>query len=105
MASHILIRPVVTEKSELTAKKGHYVFVVERKANKIEIARAIEAMFNVSVKAVNTLVVPGKAKSRSTKTGMIRGIKPAYKKAYITVADGESINIYSGAGNEENAAE
>lgn len=103
MASHILIRPLVTEKSEMTSKKGHYAFVVERKANKIEIAKAIEAMFNVSVKAVNTLVVPGKAKSRSTKTSMIRGMKPAYKKAYITVADGEVIDIYRGAGNEDAA--
>lgn len=101
MATNILIRPVVTEKSEMTAKKGHYVFVVARKANKIEIAKAVEAMFNVSVKSVNTLVIPGKAKSRSTKTGMIRGIRPAYKKAYVTVADGETINIYGEADSED----
>jgi large subunit ribosomal protein L23 len=100
MATNILVRPVVTEKSELTAKKGQYVFVVDRKSNKLEIAKAVEAMFNVSVVSVNTLVIPGKAKSRSTKTGMIRGIRPAYKKAYVTVAQGETINIYGDAANE-----
>jgi large subunit ribosomal protein L23 len=101
MAKNILIRPVVTEKSEKTSKKGVYVFVVDRGSNKLEIAKAVEAMFSVSVVDVNTIIIPGKMKSRSTKTSVVRGIRPAYKKAYVTLAEGEVINIYG----EEEVAE
>ncbi len=89
-----MVRPVVTEKSDTAAKKGQYVFVVERNSNKIEIQKAIEEMFNVSVTRVNTAVMPGKAKSRSTRTGVLKGIKPGYKKAYVTLTDGETIDIF-----------
>ncbi|MFM2269863.1 MAG: ribosomal protein [Bacteroidota bacterium] len=101
--SGILVRPVVTEKSEQSSKKGTYVFVVDRKSNKLEIAKAVEEMFSVSVTDVNTIVIPGKAKSRSTKTGTVRGIRPAYKKAYITLAAGEVINLYGEEGTTDEA--
>ena len=79
-----------------------YTFVVDRKANKIEVAKAVEAMFNVSVSAVNTAVIPGKVKSRSTRSGVVKGMKPAYKKAFVTLQDGETIDLFGGAdGGEE----
>ncbi|MFM8449284.1 MAG: 50S ribosomal protein L23 [Haliscomenobacter sp.] len=93
----VLIKPLITEKSEkLSEKLNKYCFMVHKKANKIEIKNAIEAMFNVSVESVNTLIVPAKTKSRNTKSGILRGRKPSYKKAYITLAEGEEIDFYAG---------
>lgn len=95
MARNILIRPVITEKSDKGIQKnGVYTFIVERKSNKVEIAKAVEAMFNVSVADVNTAVLPGKAKVRNTRTGMVRGIKPARKKAFVKLQEGETIDIF-----------
>jgi large subunit ribosomal protein L23 len=97
MAKQILIKPVITEKStRLSDKRGTYVFVVNREVNKIEIKNAVESMFNVSVSGVNTAVIPGKPKSRSTKTAVLRGQKSAYKKAYVTLKPGETIDIFGG---------
>jgi large subunit ribosomal protein L23 len=94
-ASDVLIRPVLTEKANsLSEKKGRYTFAVSRKANKLEIKKAVEDFYGVSVADVNTIVVPGKAKSRYTKTGVISGRKPAYKKAIVTLDEGESIDIF-----------
>jgi large subunit ribosomal protein L23 len=93
----VLIKPLITEKSEkLSAKLNKYCFMVHKKANKIEIKNAVEAMFSVAVESVNTLIVPAKTKSRNTKSGILRGRKPAYKKAYVTLAAGEEIDFYSG---------
>jgi large subunit ribosomal protein L23 len=95
MAKQILIKPVITEKSTLLAdKRSTYAFVVNREANKIEIRTAVEDMFNVTVDSVNTAVMPGKPKSRSTKTAVVRGTKSAYKKAYVTLTAGETIDIF-----------
>jgi large subunit ribosomal protein L23 len=102
MARDILIRPIITEKSDKAMNKQVYTFVVDRKANKIEVAKAVETMFNVSVSAVNTAVVPGKTKSRSTRSGVVKGMKPAYKKAFVTLQEGEKIDLFGGAdGGEE----
>lgn len=91
----VLIRPVLTEKANnLSEKSGRYTFVVARQANKLEIKAAVESFYGVDVAKVNTLVVPGKTKSRYTKTGTLSGRKPAYKKAIVTVAEGESIDIF-----------
>ena len=68
---------------------------MDKRANKIEIKNAVEEMFSVSVDSVNTVVVPGKAKSRNTKSGVLKGRKPSYKKAYVKVAEGEEIDFYS----------
>lgn len=92
----VLVKPIVTEKSnKLTDKARTYAFRVNRKANKLEIKKAVQDFYGVNVIDVNTVVVPGKAKSRFTKAGFISGVKPAYKKAYVTVAEGEAIDLYA----------
>ncbi|MCG2614946.1 50S ribosomal protein L23 [Terrimonas sp. NA20] len=94
--SEVLIKPILTEKANAQQESlRRYAFKVARKANKLEIKKAIEGFYNVNVVTVNTAVVPGKNKSRFTKAGVINGRKPAYKKAYVTVAEGESIDLYS----------
>ncbi|MFN4284721.1 MAG: 50S ribosomal protein L23 [Lacibacter sp.] len=93
--SEILIKPIVSEKSNrLSEERNTYAFRVSRKANKLEIKQAVEAFYNVKVEDVHTMVVPRKAKNRMTKAGYIQGSKPAYKKAYVTVAEGETIDFY-----------
>lgn len=92
----VLIKPIITEKlTALGEKLNRYGFVVGRSANKIEIKTAVELMYGVSVKAVNTMVVPGKTRSRNTKRGVVRGMKSPYKKAVVTLNDGETIDFYS----------
>jgi large subunit ribosomal protein L23 len=94
MAKTILVKPIITEKaSKLTDKRNTYLFVVNRKVNKIEIKTAVEQQYNVTVDSVNTAIMPGKPKSRSTKTAVVRGTKSAYKKAYVTLTPGEVIDI------------
>ena len=91
----VLIKPVLTEKVNKQIEKSRtYTFIVDRKANKLEIKKAIESFYGVTVTDVNTLVMPGKAKSRFTKSGFITGRKPSKKKAVVTVAEGEEINLY-----------
>jgi large subunit ribosomal protein L23 len=94
--SDVLIKPILTEKANAqTEKLRRYAFKVSRKANKLEIKKAVEGFYGVTVIDVNTTVVPGKTKVRSTKAGMVQGQKPAYKKALVTVAEGESIDLYA----------
>lgn len=94
--SEVLIKPILTEKANGQQEKlRRYAFKVSKKANKLEIKKAVESFYGVSVTTVNTCVVPGKNKSRFTKSGVVSGRKPAYKKAFVTVADGESIDLYS----------
>src|SRR5579864_1592927 len=94
--SEILVKPILTEKANGQQEKlSRYAFKVARKANKLEIKNAIEAFYGVTVVEVNTLVVPGKNKTRYTKAGFIKGVKPAYKKALVTVAEGETIDLYA----------
>jgi large subunit ribosomal protein L23 len=91
----VLIKPVLTEKVNRQMEKNRaYTFIVDRKANKLEIKKAVEEFYGVTVADVNTSVVPGKAKSRFTKSGFITGRKPSKKKAVVTVAEGEEINLY-----------
>lgn len=95
MAKTILIKPVITEKAtKLADKRNTYVFVVGRDVNKIEVKNAVEKMYNVTVDRVNTAIIPGKPKSRSTKTTIVRGTKSAYKKAFVTLPQGETIDIF-----------
>ena len=95
-AVEILIRPVVSEKmTTLGEKLQRYAFVVDKKANKLEIKAAVEEMYGVSVEEVNTMIIPAKARRRNTKAGVINGRKPGYKKAMITLAKGEEIDFYS----------
>ena len=94
--SEILVKPILSEKANAQQEKlRRYAFRVSRKANKLEIKKAIESFYGVTVVNVNTAVVPGKYKSRNTKAGVISGRKPGYKKAFVTVAEGENIDLYS----------
>ena len=94
--SEILIKPILTEKANAQQEKlRRYAFKVNRKANKLEIKKAIEGFYGVTVIDVNTAVIPGKSKTRFTKAGYIKGQKPAYKKALVTVSEGESIDLYA----------
>ncbi|MCZ2100594.1 MAG: 50S ribosomal protein L23 [Chitinophagales bacterium] len=95
MANNIIIKPIVSEKSEgLTSKLNRYTFVVDKKANKLEIKKAVEAMFGTTVVDVNTVIAPSKQKVRNTKSGIVRGRVSAFKKAYVTLAEGEELDIY-----------
>jgi large subunit ribosomal protein L23 len=92
----IIIKPIVTEKmSKQGDSLNRYGFKVQKDANKIEIKQAVEAMYNVTVDSVNTIIVAAKKKSRFTKSGVIKGSTSAYKKAIVTVKDGETIDFYS----------
>ncbi|MGN6165433.1 MAG: 50S ribosomal protein L23 [Flavisolibacter sp.] len=94
--SEVLIKPILTEKANSQQESlRRFAFKVARKANKLEIKKAIEEFYGVNVVDVNTAVVPGKNKTRYTKKGFTKGQKPAYKKAMVTVAEGESIDLYS----------
>ncbi len=92
----IIIKPIVTEKlTKLGEKLNRFGFKVLKDANKIEIKKAIEEMYNVTVTDVNTSIVGAKKKSRYTKSGMINGKTSAYKKAVVTLKEGEQIDFYS----------
>lgn len=94
--SEVLVKPVLSEKANAQQDKlRRYAFRVNRKANKLEIKKAIEEFYGVTVVDVNTSVLPAKTKTRSTKAGYIQGRKPGYKKAMVTVAEGETIDLYS----------
>jgi large subunit ribosomal protein L23 len=94
--SEVLVKPIVTEKSnKLTDRSKTYAFRVDRKANKLEVKKAVQEFYGVNVVEVNTVVVPAKSKSKFTKAGFISGRKPAYKKAYVKIAEGETIDLYS----------
>ncbi len=94
--AEVLVIPILTEKANNQQEKlRRYAFKVNRKANKLEIKKAVEDFYGVGVVDVNTVVVPGKNKTKFTKAGFIKGVKPSYKKAYITVAEGDSIDLYA----------
>jgi large subunit ribosomal protein L23 len=87
---------MVTEKmTSLTEKLNRVGFIVDKKANKVEIKKAIEDFYNVKVVDVNTISYAGKTKSRFTKAGFIKGRTNAFKKAIVTLAEGENIDFYS----------
>jgi len=92
----ILIKPIVTEKMlPLAESLNRYGFIVEKKANKIEIKKAVEELYNVEVESVNTINYSGKNKSRYTKAGVVTGKTKAFKKAVVTLMKGEKIDFYS----------
>lgn len=94
--SDVLIKPVISEKvNKATEKFNRFYFIVDKKANKLEIKKAVEDFYGVTVAEVNTAVMPGKNKTRFTKAGFISGRKPSYKKAVITLAAGETIDLYA----------
>lgn len=91
----ILIKPLITEKADTLAEgKSQYTFIVNKESNKIEIRKAVEQLYTVNVDAVNTMIIPGKRKSRNTKKGVLHGRKASYKKAVVTLAKGETIDFF-----------
>jgi large subunit ribosomal protein L23 len=96
MATEILIRPLVTEKlTALGEKLNRYGFVVDKRANKLEVKKAVQELYGVTVTDVNTIRYAGKVKTRFTKAGVITGQKNSIKKAIVTLAEGEKIDFYS----------
>ncbi len=92
----ILKKPIVTEKmTGLGEKLNRYGFIVDKRANKLQIKKAVEEIYDVRVDAVNTITYGGKVKSKFTKTGVISGKTNSFKKAIITLADGDNIDFYS----------
>ncbi|MBM3419594.1 MAG: 50S ribosomal protein L23 [Bacteroidetes bacterium] len=92
----ILIKPIVTEKMTGQGDKfNRYGFIVARKANKLQIRKAVEDLYGVKVEDVNTMIVAGKRKSRFTKSGVLTGTQATVKKAIITLAEGNTIDFYS----------
>ncbi len=92
----VLIKPLVTEKmTRLGEKLNRFGFVVNKDATKLQIKQAVESLYNVKVVAVNTILYSGKRKSRYTKAGIIQGQTNAYKKAIITLGEGDTIDFYS----------
>lgn len=92
----VLKKPLITEKSTRQSEKlGQYSFIVEKTATKPEIKVAIEKMYDVKVTSVSTSVYAGKAKSRFTKRGQFNGRKPSFKKAIITVKEGQTIDFFA----------
>jgi len=93
---NVLIKPVITEKMTGISEKLHqYGFIVDKNANKIQIKKAVEEMYGVNVTAVNTIRYAGKSKSRYTKKGFVQGREDAFKKAIITISEGQTIDFYS----------
>ena len=92
----IIIKPIITEKMTAQAEEmNRYGFIVDRSADKIQIRTAVESLYGVKVSSVNTMRYGGKTKSRYTKTGFVQGKTNAYKKAIITLKEGEVIDFYS----------
>jgi large subunit ribosomal protein L23 len=92
----VIVKPLVTEKmNRETEKLNRFGFIVRPESNKIEIKKAVEEMYNVTVLSVNTVRYSGKTKNRWTRAGLIKGRTDAYKKAIVTLKDGDTIDFYS----------
>ena len=91
-----IIKPLVTEKmTNITEKQpNRYGFVVRPEANKLQIKKEVEGLYNVTVVDVNTARYAGKRSARYTKAGLVKGQKSAFKKAIVTVKDGDTIDFY-----------
>jgi large subunit ribosomal protein L23 len=92
----ILIKPVITEKATMDSEvNNRYTFEVNKTSNKVEIKKAVEAAYGVSVEKVRTINVRPNRKSRYTKSGVITGKTNAIKKAIVQVAEGDTIDFYN----------
>ena len=95
-ANDILIKPIITEKmTDQGDDYNKYGFIVDKKANKIQIRNAVEEMYGVTVDSVNTTIYRGKERSRYTRAGIIKGRENSFKKAIVTLVEGDSIDFYS----------
>lgn len=92
----VLKKPLITEKyNDIAEKLSQYAFVVDKKATKEDIKEAVEKVYEVKVDRVRTMVYQGKTKTRYTKKGFMEGRKAGYKKAIVTLKDGDVIDFYS----------
>lgn len=92
----VLIKPIITEKlTQAGEKMNRFGFIVEPRANKLQIKQAVEKMYGVSVESVNTMNYIGKVRSRFTRQGMQTGIANRAKKAVVTLRKGDTIDFYS----------
>jgi large subunit ribosomal protein L23 len=92
----VIIKPIVTEKMTKAGEVfNRFGFIVDKKANKVEIKKAVESTFNVTVVAVNTMNYRADRSVKYTKSGLISGKTNAYKKAVVEVKEGESIDFYT----------
>ena len=92
----IIKKPVITEKmTAISEKLNRYAFIVDVRANKLQIKQAVQDLYGVQVAAVNTMRYDGKLKSRYTKAGLVEGKRDAFKKAIVTLAKGETIDFFS----------
>ena len=92
-----IIKPLVTEKmTKITDKRpNRFGFIVRPEANKLQIKAEVESLYNVTVVDVNTAIYAGKRSARYTKAGLVRGQKNSFKKAIVTLKEGDSIDFYS----------
>jgi len=96
LVMNILLKPIVTEKMTSQGDKfNRYGFLVAKNANKLQIKKAVEELYGVTVDSVNTMRYGGKVKTRNTKSGLLVGKTAALKKAVITLAEGNKIDFYS----------
>lgn len=95
MKSAVLRKPLLTEKASGLAEKNVYTFEVSPDANKIEVAAAIKALFNVDVKSVRTMWMPIRRKSQFTKKGVLSGVKSRRKKAIIELKNGQTLDLFT----------
>jgi large subunit ribosomal protein L23 len=93
----VIVKPIFTEKQTAITDKfeNRYGFIVVPSANKVQIKNAVEALYNVHVESVNTMKYDGRKKSRYTKTGLVTGSTSSFKKAIVTLKQGETIDLFS----------
>ena len=96
VASQVILRPVISEKSMDETQRGKYTFAVHDNANKLMIKDAVEELFKVKVVDVNVLTSKAKEKSRNRKRGRVQGFTSPWKKAIVTVASGDKIEFFEG---------
>lgn len=94
---NLIKKPLITEKANMLNARGQYVFEVDPKANKIEIKKAIEEMFEVNIVSIRTARVKGKIKTKITRGGLMRGKTPTRKKTIITLKEGQTIDVVASA--------
>ena len=92
----IIKKPVITEKmTAISEKLNQFAFIVDKNANKYQIKDAVEELYGVKVVSVNTMNYEGKKKSRYTKSGVVTGRRVAFKKAVVTLKEGDTIDFFS----------
>lgn len=92
----VLLKPIITEKMSEQNEQSKFGFVVKKEANKVEIKKEIEGAYGVTVLSINTAIYAGKKKSRYTKSKVINGRLSSYKKAIVTLKEGDFIDFYNG---------